>query len=101
MDENGCSPNDLTSNTIIRGLLQHSETSRVMKYLHMIVEKGFLANTTTTTMFINFLSSNQVDENIKELLKKYTGRLLSCSTSTTIFTLLSITSQSVSNLYVL
>ena len=72
MDENGCSPDDLTSNTIIQGLLQHSETSRVMKYLHMIVEKGFLANTTTTTMFINFLSSNQVDENIKELLKNST-----------------------------
>ena len=44
MDGNGCSPNDRTYNTIIRGLLQHNETSKTMKYLHIMVEKGFLAN---------------------------------------------------------
>uniref|UniRef100_A0A2N9J9P4 Lon N-terminal domain-containing protein n=1 Tax=Fagus sylvatica TaxID=28930 RepID=A0A2N9J9P4_FAGSY len=44
MDGNGCSPNDRTYNTIIRGLLQHNETSKAMKYLHIMVEKGLLAN---------------------------------------------------------
>ena len=43
-----------------------------MKYLHIMVEKGFSASATTATMFINFLSSNQTDNNIQELLKKST-----------------------------
>ena len=77
MDRNGCSPHDCTFNTIIQGLLQHNETSRAMKYLHMMVEKGFSANATIATMFINLLSSNQADNNIQELLKKSTWRPLS------------------------
>ena len=70
MDSNGCSPNECTYNTIIQGLLQHSETSKATKYLKIMVDKGFSANATTTTMFISLLLSNQVDENIRELLPK-------------------------------
>ena len=44
MDGNSCSPNDRTYNTIIRGLLQHNKTSKAMKYLHIMAEKGLLAN---------------------------------------------------------
>ena len=72
VDGNGCLPNDRTYNTIIQGLLQHNETSRVMKYLHIMVEKGFSANATTATMFIDLLSTKQVDKTIQELLKKPT-----------------------------
>ena len=70
MDGKGCSPDDRTYNTIIQGLLQHGETAKAMKYLKMMVEKGFSANATTAAMFIDLLSSNQVDENIRELLPK-------------------------------
>ena len=70
MEGSGCSPNKHTYNTIIQGLLQHGETAKAMKYLKMMVDKGFSANATTATMFIDLLSSNQVDENIRELLPK-------------------------------
>ena len=71
VDGNGCLPNDRTYNTIIQGLLQHNETSRVMKYLHIMVEKVSV-NATTASMFIDLLSTKQVDKNIQELLKKPT-----------------------------
>ena len=44
MDENGGSPNDCTYNRIIQGLLQHDETSKAMKHLKIIVDKGFFSN---------------------------------------------------------
>jgi pentatricopeptide repeat protein len=43
MEENGCSPNHFTYNIIIQGFLQHNETSWVVKYLKMMIEKGFSA----------------------------------------------------------
>ena len=51
VDGNGCLPNDRTYNTIIQGLLQHNETSRVMKYLHIMVEKGFSVNATSNHVY--------------------------------------------------
>ena len=71
MDSNGCSPDHRTYNTLIQGLLQHGETSKAVKYLKMMVDKGFSANATTAAMFIDLLLSNQVDENIQELLPKF------------------------------
>jgi pentatricopeptide repeat protein len=58
MEENGCSPDHVIYNTIIQGFLQHKETSCVVKYKKMIVDKGFSANATTTTILINLLSTN-------------------------------------------
>ena len=71
MDGNGCSPNEHTYNTIIHGFLQHRETTKAMKYLKMMVDKGFSANATTFALFTELLLSNQVDENIQELLPKF------------------------------
>ena len=64
MDGSGCSPNDRTYNTIIQGLLQHNETSKAIKYLEIMVDKGFSANATVASMFFDLLSSDQVDKNI-------------------------------------
>ena len=66
MDGSGCSPNDCTNNTIIQGLLQHNETSKAIKYLEIMVDEGFSANATVASMFFDFLSSNQVNKNIRE-----------------------------------
>ena len=71
MDSNGCSPDHHTYNTLIQGFLQHRETSKAIKYLKMMVDKGFSANATTATLFIDLLLSNQVNENIQELLPKF------------------------------
>ena len=71
MDGNGFTPDDRTYNTIIQGLLQHNETSKARKYLEIMVEKGFSTNATVATMLVGLLSSNQVDKNIQELLRKF------------------------------
>ena len=70
MDGLFCSPNECTYNTIIQGLQRHNETSRAMKYLHIVVEKDLLANATTAAMFIDLLSTTQADKNIQELHQK-------------------------------
>ena len=71
IDGNDCTPNDRTYNTIIQGLLQHNETSKAMKYLKIMVDKGFSANATIATMLVDLLLSNQVDKNIQGLLHKF------------------------------
>ena len=70
MDGSGCSPDGRTYNTIMQGLLQHNETSKAMKYLEIMVDKGFSTNATVTSMLFDLLSSNQVDKNIQEFLQK-------------------------------
>ena len=70
MDGSDCSPDNRTYNTIIQGLLQHNETSKAMKYLEMMVDKGFSTNATVTSMLFDLLSSNQVDKSIQEFLQK-------------------------------
>ena len=70
MDGSGCSPDDCTYNTIIQGLLQHNETSKTIKYLEIMIDKGFSANATVASMLSDMLSSNQVDKNIQEFLQK-------------------------------
>jgi pentatricopeptide repeat protein len=65
MEENGCSPNHVTFNTIIQGFLQHNETSWVVKYIKMMVDKGFPANATMATILI------QVNKTLQAFFLKY------------------------------
>jgi pentatricopeptide repeat protein len=66
IEENSCSPDHFTYNTIIQGFLQHNETSCVVKYIKMTVDKGFLAN---ATILVN-LSTNQADKTLQEFFQK-------------------------------
>jgi len=66
MEENGCLPNHVTYNTIIQGFLQHNEISCVVKYIKMMVDKGFSANATTATILINLLSYKIFFKNLCE-----------------------------------
>ena len=70
MDENGCPPSDHTYNTIIRGYLQHNEDSKAMKYLQIMVDKGFSADVTTATMLVDLPASYLANRSIQELLQK-------------------------------
>ena len=45
--------------------MQHRETSKAMKYLKLMVDKGFSANAIIAALFIDLLLSNQVDEIFK------------------------------------
>ena len=71
MDGNNCSPDDRTYNRIIQGFLKHNKPSKAVKYLQIMVDKGFSANSTTATMLVGLLSSNQLDKSIQELFQKF------------------------------
>jgi len=70
MEENGCLPNHVTYNTIIQGFLQHNEISWAVKYIKMMVDKGFSANATTVTILINLLCTNQTDKTLQDFFQK-------------------------------
>jgi pentatricopeptide repeat protein len=70
MLENCCSPNHVTYNTVIQGFLHHNETSWVVKYIQMMVDKGFLANATTATILIDLLTTNQADKTLQDFFLK-------------------------------
>ncbi|KAB1214465.1 hypothetical protein CJ030_MR5G003184 [Morella rubra] len=64
IDGNCCPPNDVTYNTIIKGLLQNNETSKAMKYLQMMVGKGFLTDATIAAMCVDMLSADKIEKNV-------------------------------------
>ena len=70
MEEFGCQPNHITYNTIIQGFLHHNETSWVVKYIQMMVNKGFQGNVTTATILIDLLTTNQADKTLQGFFKK-------------------------------
>jgi pentatricopeptide repeat protein len=70
MDTNDCLPDHVTYNTMIQGFLKHNETSLAVKYLQMMVDKGFSADAITTTILMD-LSSNQADKTLQELFQKF------------------------------
>ncbi|XP_059460284.1 pentatricopeptide repeat-containing protein At3g22470, mitochondrial-like [Corylus avellana] len=76
MDENGCSPNLVTYNTIIQGFLQHNQTLWVVN-LQMMVDKGFSANANTATILIELLTTNQADKTLQEFFLNPCERFLS------------------------
>ncbi|PQP92135.1 hypothetical protein Pyn_21266 [Prunus yedoensis var. nudiflora] len=61
MEEKGCSPDDCTYNTIIRGFIHNKQTSRAMVLIQTMVEKGFSADASTTELIVNLLSKDEVD----------------------------------------
>jgi pentatricopeptide repeat protein len=69
MEGNSCSPDHFTYNIIIQDFLQYNETSWVVKYLKMMVEKGFSANATTTAILIDLLSTNQADKILQDFFQ--------------------------------
>jgi pentatricopeptide repeat protein len=70
MEENSCSPNHVTYNTIIQGFLHHNETSWVVKYIQMMVDKGFSANANTATILMDLLTTNQADKTLQDFFLK-------------------------------
>jgi pentatricopeptide repeat protein len=62
MDKNNCSLN--------QGFLQQNEISWAVKYFHTIVDKGFSANWTTETTWIDLLSAKKVDKTFTIIFSK-------------------------------
>ncbi|PQM34646.1 putative pentatricopeptide repeat-containing protein [Prunus yedoensis var. nudiflora] len=69
MDEKGCSTNDCTYNTIIRGLINNNEISKATVLIQQMVEKGFSADASTMELIVNLLSKDEVDPALLLLIK--------------------------------
>lgn len=68
MEENGCMPDSCTYNVFVQGLVAEREIARSIKYLTMMRDKGFSVDATTTEMIINYLSTNQGENELREFL---------------------------------
>ena len=70
MDRNDSLPNHFTYNAIIQGLLQHNERSKAIEYVQTMLDKGFSADATTATMFVDLLSADHPDKTVQEYFQK-------------------------------
>lgn len=68
MEEKDCLPNSCTYNVFVQGLLTTKETSRSIKYLTIMRDKGFSVDATTSEMIVNYLSSTGEDNGFREFL---------------------------------
>ena len=68
MEVNGCLPNDCSYNVLIQGLLLNNDISTAAKILPEMVSKGFSADISTATMFVDLLSSDTTGELIHKII---------------------------------
>jgi pentatricopeptide repeat protein len=48
MEEDGCPPDEISYNVIIRGFLHHKDESRAVQLIGEMRDKGFIADVGTT-----------------------------------------------------
>ncbi|KAJ8430577.1 hypothetical protein Cgig2_019149 [Carnegiea gigantea] len=70
MEYSGYLPNSCTYNNIIRGFILNSDLQTALCYRDIMVNEGFEADVDTMSMFVDLLSSDQLDDSSKELLQK-------------------------------
>ncbi|XP_057250351.1 putative pentatricopeptide repeat-containing protein At1g12700, mitochondrial [Beta vulgaris subsp. vulgaris] len=71
MENDGCSPDDLTYNTIIRGYILKNDLTNALYYCDLMVSKGFKGNADTFSLLAGLLSSNNLSDSSKALLRKF------------------------------
>ena len=71
MDENGCSPDGCTYNTITQGLLQNKEVLRAIQLLQEMLARGFSADVSTTTLLVEMLCDDKLDQSVKQILSEF------------------------------
>ena len=69
MGGKGCSPNDCTYNTIIRGLLHNNKMSRAVELIEEMKKCGFSADASTTKLVYGLLSKDVVDPTLLQFFK--------------------------------
>lgn len=66
MEEQGCFPDSVTYNLIVRGFLQNNDFPNASYYCDEMVSKGFEADVKTSSLFISLLPQGN-----KDLLQKF------------------------------
>ncbi|KAL9248193.1 hypothetical protein vseg_021545 [Gypsophila vaccaria] len=71
MDDRGCSPDECTSNTIIKGFISAKNVAKALDYLDLMSSRGFVVDNNTATLFVGLLSDPNVCDTDKALLHEY------------------------------
>ncbi|KAK9692010.1 hypothetical protein RND81_09G234900 [Saponaria officinalis] len=71
MADNGCSPNERTYNTIIKGFLNANDVTKALDYLDIMRSQGLAADVNTSSSFLDLLTNPHVNDANKALLQKY------------------------------
>ncbi|KAL9248220.1 hypothetical protein vseg_021567 [Gypsophila vaccaria] len=67
MDDLGCSPDECTYNTIIKGFISAKNVAKALNYLELMRSRGFVADNNTATLFVGLLSDPNVCDTDKVL----------------------------------
>ncbi|TQD75002.1 hypothetical protein C1H46_039470 [Malus baccata] len=70
MEEGGCPRDNYTYDTIVRGIINKNETSRAIRLVRKMVEKGFLADASTHELVLDLRSKDEVDPALLPLIEK-------------------------------
>lgn len=76
MEEKGCSPDNVTYNSIIRGYIHCNETSRIVGLIQQMVERGFSADASTMKLIVDLFSKAEVDPALLSLIKRPSMKLI-------------------------
>uniref|UniRef100_A0A803KP88 Pentatricopeptide repeat-containing protein n=1 Tax=Chenopodium quinoa TaxID=63459 RepID=A0A803KP88_CHEQI len=71
MEEDGCPPDDRTYNIIIRGYILNNDLSKAFYYCDIMTSKKFEADADTFSLFVDLLSSGNLSDSSKDLLRKF------------------------------
>ena len=70
MEQNGCLPNDVVYNTVIRGLLGQQKYNEAMSLLEKMVGREFSPNTYAFALIANLISTKGQDLALEEVIKE-------------------------------
>ncbi|CAL5422463.1 unnamed protein product [Camellia sinensis] len=71
MEHNGCLPNDVTYNTIIRGFIGQHKCYEALILVEEMVQRGFSADASNSSLVIDILSTKGQDPALQEVIKKF------------------------------
>ncbi|XP_056697404.1 putative pentatricopeptide repeat-containing protein At1g12700, mitochondrial [Spinacia oleracea] len=77
MEDNGCSPDNCTFNTIIRGFLYGKNVKRALELISIMRSRGFAVDNHNTSSLVVLLADPTVGDSDKELVRNFFENRLS------------------------
>ncbi|GMP85239.1 hypothetical protein CsSME_00038475 [Camellia sinensis var. sinensis] len=71
MEHNGCLPNDVTYNTIIRGFIGQHKCYEALILVEEMVQRGISADASNSSLVIDILLTKGQDPALQEVIKKF------------------------------
>lgn len=75
MKQNGCLPDGITYNTIIRGFLGQQKGYKAVAFLEELVGRGFSPSASNFSSIIDLISTEGEDPSLQKLIRKFMPRI--------------------------